>query len=82
MLQYSLESIKAYRSREEVGDMKQKTFFQVSGLIFTTVAVLHLMRLLLGWEVVMGNYVIPMWASYLALPLAAYLAYSAYKLMR
>lgn len=62
--------------------MEQKTFLQVTGIIFAVIAVLHLMRLVLGWEVILGSFVVPMWASFVGVAVAAYLAYCAYKLMK
>ena len=58
--------------------MKQKTFTAVAGVVFSVVAVLHLLRLLLHWEAVIGSWVVPPWVSGLALVLSGYLAYSAF----
>jgi hypothetical protein len=41
-------------------------------------AVLHALRLLLGWEAVIGGWSVPTWFSWVALALAGYLAYSAF----
>jgi hypothetical protein len=62
--------------------MTQKTFTRTAGVIFVLVAVLHLLRLLLGWEAVIGGWDVPMWVSGLALVLSAYLAYSAFRLRK
>ncbi len=51
-----------------------KPFTTVAVGIFTLVACLHLLRILLGWEVIIGGAVIPMWASYLGLVVAGGLA--------
>jgi hypothetical protein len=58
--------------------MTQRTFNVVAGVIFTLVAVLHALRLLLGWEAVIGGWDVPRWVSWIALALAGYLAYSAF----
>lgn len=60
--------------------MKQKTFNQVSCLIFLLVAVLHVLRLFLGWSANMGGWEIPMWISIFGAIVAAFLAWSAYKM--
>lgn len=49
-------------------------FTTVAVGIFTLVACLHLLRILLGWEVIIGGVMIPMWASYVGLFLAGGLA--------
>ena len=58
--------------------MKQKTLTSVAGMVFSIVAVLHLLRLLLHWEVVIGGWTVPLWVSWMALALSGYLAYSAF----
>lgn len=51
-----------------------KPFTTIAVVIFTLVALLHLLRLLFGWEVTIAGTVIPMWASYVGLLIAAGLA--------
>ena len=60
--------------------MNQKTFVVTAGVVFSLVAVLHALRLLLGWDAVIGGWHVPMWLSWLALAVAGYLAYTAFKL--
>jgi hypothetical protein len=60
--------------------MSKDTFRMTAGIIFALVALLHTLRLLLGWEAVIGGWAVPMWFSGLALPLAGYLAYTAFTL--
>jgi hypothetical protein len=62
--------------------MTQRTFNTVAGVIFSVVAALHALRLLLGWTAVIGGWEVPHWVSWLALALAAYLAYTAFTLKR
>ena len=62
--------------------MKQKTFTTVAGLVFSVIAVLHLLRLFLHWEAVIGGWAVPAWVSALALVLSGYLAYSAFTLRK
>ena len=52
-----------------------KPFTSLAIAIFTIVAVVHLLRILLGWEVIIHGIVIPMWASYLGLVIAGGLAF-------
>lgn len=51
-----------------------KPFTTVAVVVFTLVAVVHLLRIVMGWDVVVGGTVIPMWASYAGLIIAAGLA--------
>lgn len=62
--------------------LNQKTYLQVTGLLFTVGAVVHLIRIVLGWEGSLAGWIVPGWISWIAVVLAGYLAYSAYKLMK
>ena len=62
--------------------MQQRTYLQVTGLIFTVVAVLHLFRVLMGWSANLAGWDVPVWLSIVGVAVAGYLAYSAYKLMK
>lgn len=60
--------------------MLPKTFFFVSGVIFAVVALLHVVRLVAGWEGMIAGVTIPMWASGIAVVVASYLAYEGFRL--
>lgn len=62
--------------------MTQRTFNRLAGLIFTLVAVLHALRLLLGWGAVIGGWDVPRWVSWIALGLSGYLAYRSFTLKK
>jgi hypothetical protein len=51
-----------------------KPFTAIAVTVFTTVAVVHLLRLLEGWEVVVAGFVIPIWWSLPAVLIAGGLA--------
>ena len=62
--------------------MNTKSYLIVSTLIFTVVAVMHLLRLVLGWSVMLGMTSIPLWASVLALLISASIALWGLSLVR
>lgn len=51
-----------------------KPFTAVAAVIFALVAPLHLLRLLLGWQVTVNGTDVPLWASAPAAVIAAVLA--------
>jgi hypothetical protein len=55
--------------------MDQKTFTLLAGVIFAIVALLHLLRIYMGWPVVIGDWTVPMWVSWIALVVAGGLSY-------
>jgi len=62
--------------------MRQKTFSLVVGLTFLLIAVMHVLRLALKWEVVLNGWSVPMWVSVVAIVITAYLAFESLKLSR
>jgi len=59
-----------------------KTFTQVATVIFTAVALMHLLRLVNGWGANIGGWDVPMWVSILGLVVAGFLAYSGFMLFK
>ena len=57
--------------------MKTKTVLAIVAVVFALIAVLHLLRVILGWQAVIGSTEIPVWASWVALLVAGFLSYSA-----
>lgn len=60
--------------------MNQKNFSTVTLVIFLLIALLHALRLVYGWNAVIGGWEVPMWLSAVAVVLAGYLAYNAFRL--
>ena len=55
--------------------MDQKSFTLLAGVIFAIVALLHLLRIYMGWPVVIGDWTVPMWVSWIAVVVAGGLSY-------
>ena len=53
---------------------RRKPFTTVAVVLFVLIAFMHLLRLLLSWEVTVNGMVIPEWASGLGLVITAWLA--------
>ena len=62
--------------------MNTKSFVIVSTFIFALVAVMHLLRLALGWSVLLGMTSIPLWVSLLASLVSASIAIWGLTLVR
>ncbi len=62
--------------------INRKTFSLVTGAIFSVVAVLHLLRAVLGWNVVIGTFSVPMWMSWIVVVMAGFMAYTAFRLSK
>jgi len=59
-----------------------KTFQLIAGVIFAIVAVMHLSRIIFGWQVVLGEWTLPVWISYFGLVVAGFLAYQGLTLSK
>ena len=55
--------------------MNQKMFVVLAGVIFAIVALAHLLRIFMGWTIVIDNWTVPMWLSWVALVIAGGLSY-------
>lgn len=62
--------------------MKQGTFLLVASSIFALIALLHALRLVYGWRVTLGDWIVPVWGSWVGLLIAGYLAYQGFQLRR
>jgi hypothetical protein len=60
--------------------MDQKTFSIVAGVVFAVVAVLHLLRIYMNWPVVIADWSVPMWVSWVGLVIAGGLAFFGLRL--
>lgn len=62
--------------------MKRRAYILTTVVVFATVATLHALRVVLAWDLILGNVFIPYWVSWLAVALTAFLAYSGIRLNR
>jgi hypothetical protein len=60
--------------------MTEKTFAAIAAVIFAVVALVHLLRLVMGWSIVIDSWTVPMWLSWVGLVVAGGLAYFATRL--
>ena len=59
--------------------MKRKSFFITVGMIFALIGILHVVRGILAWTLVVERFVIPVWFSFVAGLLILFLSYWAFK---
>lgn len=59
--------------------LSQKNFFQITSVIFGAVILLHVLRLFYGWDVILGDFNVPMGVSWIAPFVSGYLAYNSFK---
>ena len=57
--------------------MNDNLFHLIAGTIFALVALLQVLRLYMGWSVVIGGWSAPMWLSWIAIVVAGSLSYLA-----
>jgi len=56
----------------------EKHLLTTASAIFLVVALVHLMRIALGWSFILGDFVVPMWLSWFGVLVAAYLSYASF----
>ena len=52
----------------------------VAGIIFGVVAVAHVWRLFTGADLMLGDYSVPLWLSWIGVAITAYLTYASFHL--
>ncbi len=62
--------------------MDQKTFTLIAGVIFAIVALAHLLRIYMGWAIMIADWTVPIWVSWIALVVAGGLSYFGLSLTR
>jgi hypothetical protein len=55
--------------------MTHKSYTLVVSVIFFVVAILHLLRIILQWDAMVGGWLVPQWVSWVAVIFAGYLGY-------
>ena len=59
--------------------MSKNTYAQLAAAIFLIVAVVHALRLIFKWVVLIGGWQVPMWVSAVAIVITAYLSYEGFR---
>jgi uncharacterized membrane protein YhaH (DUF805 family) len=62
--------------------VNRNTYLTVTATLFLIVAIVHLLRIILGWQVEVGGLSIPFWLSWLAVLVAGALAYFGFRQKR
>jgi len=62
--------------------LNRNTYMTVTATLLLAVAIAHLLRIILGWQVEIGGLSIPFWVSWLAVLAAGALAYFGFTLKR
>lgn len=60
--------------------MDKKDYGLFAGSLFLLVFILHGIRILAGWDVVIAEWEVPMWVSWVAVFVTAYLSYTGLQL--
>jgi len=56
----------------------ERGLLKFAGLVFLIVALLHLLRIAFGWNLILGEVAIPIWLSWLGVIVPGYLSYSSF----
>ena len=62
--------------------MSKDAFSRLAGAIFLIVAVVHALRLVFQWQVIVAGWQVPLWVSVVAFVIAAYLAYEGLQIRK
>jgi hypothetical protein len=62
--------------------MTKNNFVSIAAFVFLGVGIIHGLRLMYDWGVMVGQVVVPMWVSWVAVLLCAYLTFQGFKMAR
>jgi hypothetical protein len=62
--------------------MSVRAYVATASIIFLLVAIVHLLRLILQWDVVIGGWSFPSWASIVAIVVAGLLSFAGFRLLQ
>lgn len=64
--------------RMPISSPSERTLLVVAGLIFLVVALVHLARLAFGIDLILGDFNVPTWLSWIGVLFAGYLSYASF----
>jgi hypothetical protein len=59
--------------------MTTRTFCTLAAAIFAVIALLQLIRIVMGWSVTLNGVDVPFWASWIAVALAGALSFAGFR---
>lgn len=67
-----------WHTRLPVRAPSERTLLSIAGSVFLVVALVHFLRIVFGWSLVLGDFGIPLWLSWIGVAVTAYLSYSSF----
>lgn len=64
----------------KVPALRERTYLLIAGTVFSVVAAAHLFRVFAGVDLVVMDWTMPLWLSWIGTALTAYLAYMSFRL--
>ena len=78
MAKKSKSMMKAKTSAKCKCGLTPQTVLALTGLVFTIIALLHVLRVANNWAVFLNGWAIPMWVSYAGIVVAGGLAFASF----
>lgn len=66
-----------WRMKLPLNSPTERNLLGAAGVIFAIVALVHLMRLAFGWNLILGTFAVPLWLSWFGFFITAYLSYTS-----
>ena len=70
----------AWKMEDRPRTDSERLFHNTAGVLFTLVSLLHLSRILFGWQFELGSWIAPYWLNGLGAALTGFLAYVSFHL--
>jgi len=56
----------------------ERSLLRLVGMIFLVIALLHLVRIAFGWNLILGDVAVPLWLSWAGVVIPTYLSYASF----
>jgi hypothetical protein len=60
--------------------LRERMYLLIAGTLFSAIAIVHIMRVLFGTEVIVDGYSMPLWLSWVGICVTTYLSYMSFRL--
>jgi len=67
-----------WHTKLPVRSPSEKSLLMIAGIVFLIVALAHLLRIGLGLDLILGDFAVPVWLSWIGVFVAGYLSYSSF----
>ncbi len=67
-----------WKMKLPISSPSERTLLNATGIIFLIVALVHFIRITFGLQIILGDFMIPFWFSWIGIIITGYLSYASF----